>query len=156
MSEQLELLRGITISDQCWQWAGAVNACGYGHTFNGAAHRRMYAAFVGPIPDGMSVCHTCDNPACVNPFHLFLGTHSDNMADMARKGRAGRRAGEDSPTAKLNTAAVLFILSSPLQAKELGAMFGVTSTRVRQIRRGIGWRAVQRQITAVSAEAVQL
>lgn len=83
----------VDASTGCWKWAGSTVNGGYGmiNAGRGAgnilAHRASYAIHVGEIPDGMLVLHRCDNPSCVNPKHLFLGDHNDNMKDMARKGR---------------------------------------------------------------------
>jgi hypothetical protein len=75
----------------CWVWSGATNRKGYGvYIFRGkyvGAHRVAWTLFRGPIPDGLFVLHRCDNPPCLNPDHLFLGTHNDNMIDMVLKGR---------------------------------------------------------------------
>lgn len=78
-------------TDTCWLWTGVIGAHGYGvfggKKTRGRAHRLMWERVNGPIPDGLNVCHRCDNPPCVNPAHLFLGTVKDNAQDMMRKGR---------------------------------------------------------------------
>jgi hypothetical protein len=79
----------------CWDWTAALNNIGYGmFRFSSkgmrTAHRVSYELFNGPIPAGLAVCHTCDNPICVNPKHLWVGTLKDNAQDMVAKGRNGR------------------------------------------------------------------
>lgn len=92
-SEPLDvrLLRNVKKTDGCWLWTGYTSTFGYGMMrFMGKsqnAHRLSWQVHRGPIPDGLSVLHKCDVPACVNPDHLFLGTQSDNMKDCASKGR---------------------------------------------------------------------
>lgn len=89
--ENVEVAEG----NKCWIWRGSMEPTGYGKIgFGGVdskrefkAHRVSYEMRYGPIKDGMVICHTCDNPSCVNPNHLFEGTHTDNMRDMGRKGR---------------------------------------------------------------------
>lgn len=91
--EDVRFLSHVQTGPGCWEWTGGKYASGYGvfraASGPGLAHRSAYRLFVGPIPDGMLVCHTCDNPPCVNPDHLFLGSQLDNMRDAAAKGRVG-------------------------------------------------------------------
>jgi len=94
----------------CWLWTAATDDCGYGFFRKESrgmmcrAHRVAWELEHGPIPDTMQVLHTCDNPACVNPDHLWLGTHADNMHDKVRKGRVsfGPQDGENNPASTLS------------------------------------------------------
>jgi len=90
--------------DDCYSWRGAVNSDGYGGIKDNGrsrgAHRVAYELTYGPIPDGRDVLHTCDNPPCSNPRHLFLGDASTNMLDMNAKGRRVYPRGDEHPLRK--------------------------------------------------------
>lgn len=128
----------------CWTWTGYTEPNGYGRTTLGGrnewAHRAVYIVFVGPIPAGGEVCHSCDNPPCVNPAHLFLGTHDDNMADAARKGRM--RRGERNGAAKLTDveARTIRALAGTVTDLTLATRFGVSDSTIANIRLRRGWR----------------
>jgi len=83
--------RRVRRTDGCWTLKGGVSLFGYGRfSIDGKieqAHRASFMLHMGPIPPGALVCHTCDNPRCVRPDHLFIGSHHDNMQDRMRKGR---------------------------------------------------------------------
>ena len=128
-------------ADQCWLWIGTKIRSGYGHIGRGGhhgvkvrAHRASFELHCGPIPAGMWVLHSCDVPLCVNPAHLFLGTHRDNMADMTRKGRAVYVRGEKNGSAKLTAADVLAIRGDKRPGVVIAENYGVSSTNVSAIR----------------------
>jgi len=111
----------------CWEWQGAVNACGYGIVSDGLAHRAVWIAEKGPIPDGMNICHTCDNPRCVSINHLFCGTQRDNIQDMFRKRRNSRTP--DSTVAA--------IIASSGSCQSTARLLGVSPHTVMRYRNGI-------------------
>lgn len=104
------------------------------------AARVAWALVVGEPPDDMFVCHTCDNPLCVNPAHLFLDSHEGNMADMKAKGRASR--GEHRHNAMLDEAAVVAIRRSTESTAELARAYGVSWATVARVRDGRSWKHV--------------
>src|ERR1035437_755093 len=99
----------VLMGDGCWPWAGKIHVgTGYGVVYAGGgrghereerAHRVAWALTFGPIPPGLSVLHKCDNPPCVNPDHLYLGTHQDNMADVVARGRGANASTHYPPEA---------------------------------------------------------
>jgi len=135
-------------TDGCWNWTSAKHPKGYGlfsiKNRNQRAHRVSYELCKGPIPEGMQVLHECDNPSCVKPEHLFLGTNADNMADKVAKGRQAHFCpgrGEDSPTAKLTTKQVLAIREAVgVPHKVLAADYGVSRRQIEDIRARRAWK----------------
>lgn len=123
-------------ADACWIWQGGTKSGGYGIFWNGnrleGAHQFSYRLSNGSIPEGLFVCHQCDNPACVNPKHLFLGTNQDNVDDCVAKGR--HAYGEKQPTHKLTLGDVheirqLWSLGEMTQL-ELATQFGVSRSNI--------------------------
>ena len=133
---------------ECWVWL-ACTVKGYGQIWQSGrqlkAHRVSWELHHGPIPDGMLVCHTCDNKPCVNPAHLFLGTHSDNMKDAARKGHIlppPIRRGKSNGNAKLNDRQALDIYSRIQNGETKSALareFGISPKAVYSIGAGLAW-----------------
>lgn len=140
----------VQITNDCWNWQAAKIKDGYGvfYTPDGVttAHRYIYQQLVGAIPPGYYVCHHCDNPSCVNPTHLFVGTPAENSEDMKRKGRQFRPAGEECSRSKLTAAAVMFIRAlRPASLPEfalLAAKFGVRPQAIAKAARGETWKQV--------------
>ena len=129
-------------SGDCWEWMASKNTYGYGclrfEGKQGQAHRFSWFLHHGEIPKGMLVCHTCDNPGCVNPAHLFLGTPKDNTLDAVKKGRMG--AGEANGRAKLSNDDVLSIREDDRTSRVIGLDYGVQASAIRKIKRRESWR----------------
>jgi hypothetical protein len=138
-------------SGECWLWLGAVSGS-YGRFFAGAgrgvvqAHRFSWEVVRGAVPDGLFLCHHCDEPLCVNPSHLFPGTPAENVADMWGKGRGPCRAGELNQHAKLNAGQVLEIRRRRVEGvslSEIAREFGLqSSAAVSEIVQRHRWQHV--------------
>lgn len=163
LSEIIERVEGAS-GDGCWIWPRAQDATGRGRLWlNGKimlAHRAVWTLRVGPIPDGKILCHHCDNPSCVRPSHIYVGTHADNMRDMkdrrrsmakrnpALASRLGRNAGlmntwsrgTENPKAKLTVEQVDAIKGDSRPTKAVAAEYGVSRTTIQRVRSGALWR----------------
>lgn len=133
----------------CLNWPASTDISGYGRLWTGVremkAHRYAYERAHGPIPEGMLVCHHCDNPPCCNPEHLFLGTNSDNMNDMYKKGRghSSHSSGERSTNSKLTDriiqeAKILHFFTGVTQAA-LAEHYGISNQVLSLALRGKRW-----------------
>lgn len=125
----------------CWNWQGNLSSHGYGRvSYDGkyiGAHRGSYIVHVGEIPNGLVICHKCDNRACVNPDHLFLGTYSDNMQDASNKKRLP--LGEDKVSSKLTNDNVINIRKDKRSNSEIADEYGVFRTTIARIKKRITW-----------------
>ena len=124
----------------CWLWTGMIQDRGYGHFCfrqkTVRAHRASWEMFCGPIPEGQHVLHRCDNRLCVNPDHLFLGSHQDNMQDRNTKGRARGPRGEAAALAKLTADDVVGIRYGGeigLGTALLADVYGVNKSTIQRI-----------------------
>ena len=132
--------------DACWPWSGSTLASGHGRLTAGPckdalAHRLLWELERGPIPHGMVVRHTCDNPPCCNPDHLEVGTHAENRADCVKRNRHAR--GDAHGRRKLTQAQALQIrtASAGRTHAQIAADFGVSRSVVTKIRNGQIWSA---------------
>lgn len=130
----------------CWNVIShALNDKGYTKVMRNRrvirVHRYSYELTSGPIPDGFFVCHRCDNPTCINPEHLFLGTNKDNMRDAARKGRTIH--GKAHRSSKLTEADVKAIRANKISSQsDLGRKYGVCQSQISCIKNGKTWNHV--------------
>lgn len=130
----------IIRSPKCWIWDGTKNGYGYGIFLMPGerpvrAHRYSYELYVGKIPKGKIIMHTCDNPPCVNPLHLKVGTRGENNRDTSRKHR--HNYGLMHWNGKLSREQVAEIRASPLSGTVLAAQYGVGQPYISRLRRGV-------------------
>lgn len=151
-SLEIRFFEKINKTETCWIWIGCKDPKGYGRIGTGGragkdvfAHRLSYVFHKGEIPQGMLVCHKCDNPACVNPDHLFIGTQFDNMRDCVRKGRLKpfRPIGELAHNTKLSWKDVKEIRASPQRGWgyriPLAKKYGVSTQIISRIIKNETW-----------------
>ena len=153
----LELLKTVLMhrcrlaENGCWEWTSTTKN-GYGvfessgismpalKSKKRGAHQVSYEAYHGVIPSGLVVRHTCDNPLCVNPDHLILGTQADNVADREARGRRKDINGEKIGTAKLTAKDILEIRASSESLTVLAKRYGVHKSNISAIRSGKSWK----------------
>lgn len=145
----------VEVTSECWNWTGAKNGDGYPYTnLRGQILRgnRLFWMLANrrSIPHDRLACHSCDNRACVNPAHLWLGTLTDNNRDRAAKGRSRDQRGTKNNQAKLDDSKAIEIrrlYKAGLLQREIGAQFGITQTMVGRIVRGKAWtHAIEAQL----------
>ena len=142
-------------TDNCWEWIGSKNNYGYGKIILLrkliSAHRLSWIIHNGDIPEGshygtVCVLHKCDNPSCVNPDHLFLGTHSENMQDMLKKNRGAKQVGEEASNSKLNSSQVRIIRywwsMGNMTKSRIGKFFDVSYSAIDCIVRRKTWKHI--------------
>lgn len=147
MSDLEKLAEKYTVSSNgCWEWKkprpdGRANTFLYQGKVQ-IAYRAAWKIYNGPIPDNLCVLHHCDNGLCVNPNHLFLGTHKDNYEDMRLKGRSNTAKGESKKSSKLTEKDIIEIKTSLLSRKELTLKFGVNRQTIADVLEGKTWKHV--------------
>ena len=136
----------VVKTEGCWNWTARKTPQGYGRisvgNVNKLAHRVAFELMVGPIGE-LHVLHRCDNPSCVNPAHLWLGTNAENVADKVAKGRVPSVVGAANPKSKLQDEDVLAIreaVARGIKQRDLAAQYGVTQTQICTIAHRKQWR----------------
>lgn len=129
--------------DECWVWTACLHPTGYGAFYvdygviGPIAHRVAYELHYGPAPTGAYICHKCDNRACVNPHHLYAGTHDTNMADKARRGRGANQYGlHTNALSNADVVKIRELVAEGHKHTEVAEMFGKPSSTIADIAKG--------------------
>jgi hypothetical protein len=149
LSAEERFAKSVAKTDGCWLWKASKDKNGYG-IFRGdlagvmftRAHRFSYALHTGDLLVNMQALHTCDNPSCVNPDHLFSGTIADNMRDKAQKGRSRAPVGEQNGHAILTERQVRRILKDPRPYAEIAAQYNVAASTIGSIKQRYSWKHI--------------
>lgn len=140
MSETINHLERYEVVNGCWEYTGPLNTSGYPNTgANRKGHRLSYEHHIGPIPEGMLVCHSCGNRKCINPDHLYAGTAKQNYADRRKHGTQPCLKGDKNGNAKLTQVQAIAIKASDAPLKETAECFNVSMSTVSSIRTGRTW-----------------
>jgi len=137
----------VSKQDDCWVWSGGRYETGYGMFFMRRGSRKTFSAHRvswqmkhgKEVPAGMLICHTCDNRLCVNPDHLYAGTHRDNNRDTIKRNRGNRKYGSNCSWAKVTERDVLEIRESNEKQTLLAKKFGISASQICHIRKGRRW-----------------
>ena len=143
----LRLLRNISINlNGCWNWQGSKSVKGYGRIkFEGvywSTHRLMAFLKLSDLGEGSVVCHRCDNPSCINPDHLFVGTQLENILDRDLKGRRNQAKGENQGSSKLTAAQVTSIRLDTRKHSTIAAEYGITRAHVGNLKANRAWKHI--------------
>lgn len=153
LSEKERFLSKVDVrsDDQCWPWLAGIKSKKTGFTYGSyyfrskhdLAHRASYYIFNGDIPEGMFVCHKCDNPICVNPNHLFIGFPVDNTQDKFIKGRANMPKGEQrSKVLKDSDVIAIRDMAQTMSYKEIALLFPISPSSIRDIIKIRTWKHI--------------
>lgn len=134
-------------ADDCWPWLAATKQGGYGKIIDAdgrfqLTHRVAYRFAFGDIPVGLVVCHRCDNPGCVNPQHLFLGTQAENLRDMRSKHRDNPPRGSKHPKTRLDEVLVVRLRADQRSHRRIAKDYGIGKSTVGMIKAGLTWTHV--------------
>jgi hypothetical protein len=139
------------IVGECWEYSGSRDPNGYPRAHRRRlgeqwAHRVAWIEVNGPIPEGMFVLHICDNPPCIRPEHLHLGTQADNMADKVARGRQSYGESGNAVLTEDDVRLIRWLLSEGYTQKEIAQQFSVRQPRISNISRGKSWAWLDREV----------